>query len=176
MTKEKKMTLYERLLERIKNLDVSLIEHMSPDGLAMLTKQFDNYLVRAIMCKAEDNDTQRKIFAKIKSAYKSWMKDTDSVWGTMPYLETYPDYMNKMLLDVECGMIITENGSIPAPKKRPYVPISDELIQEIRKLATSPLTNNSQIKEIVYNISTEKPAETQKMENSGLASRNCKQE
>lgn len=118
----------EELLDRIKNLDVLHIYDMSSDALAMLTSGFKEPLVRALMCRTQDNNKQKKIFTSIKRAYKNWKKDTDMFWGAMPYMEVYPDYMDKMQLDVECGMIVTEVGSIHVspqkPFKAPYVPAS----------------------------------------------------
>ena len=159
---------HEELLERIKNLNVSLIEDMSSDSLALLTEGFSEPLVRAIMCRTQDNYEQKKIFTKIKSSYKRWKEDTDFLWGPMPQMEVYPDYMDKMQLDVESGMIITEDGSIPAPPKKPfkapYAPGLGSMFQEIygKTQKTHPAsTDNPPIKEIVYNISTKKPTQTQ---------------
>ena len=156
---------HEELLERIKNLNVSLIEDMSSDSLALLTEGFSEPLVRAIMCRTQDNYEQKKIFTKIKSSYKRWKKDTDFLWGPMPQMEVYPDYMDKMQLDVESGMIITEDGSIPAPPKKPfkapYVPGLGSMFQEIYGKTHPASTDNPPIKEIVYNISTKKPTQTQ---------------
>ena len=135
---------------------------MSSDSLALLTEGFSEPLVRAIMCRTQDNYEQKKFFTKIKSAYKSWRKDTDIFWGAMPNMEVYPDWMNKMQLDIESGMIITEDGSIPVPPKKPfnmpYVPPSR--LREYVK--THPASNdNPPITEIVYNINTKKPAQIQ---------------
>ena len=138
---------------------------MSSDSLALLTEGFSEPLVRAIMCRTQDNYEQKKIFTKIKSSYKRWKKDTDFLWGPMPQMEVYPDYMDKMQLDVESGMIITEDGSIPAPPKKPfkapYVPGLGSMFQEIYGKTHPASTDNPPIKEIVYNISTKKPAQTQ---------------
>ena len=159
---------HEELLGRIKNLNVSLVEDMSSDSLALLTEGFSEPLVRAIMCRTQDNYEQKKIFTKIKSAYKSWRKDTDIFWGAMPNMEVYPDWMDKMQLDVECGMIITEDGRIPAPKSpTAKIPTALDtlgtgvLFQEIYEKTHPASTDNPPIKEIVYNISTKKPAKTQ---------------
>ena len=156
---------HEELLERIKNLNVSLIEDMSSDSLALLTEGFSEPLVRAIMCRTQDNYEQKKIFTKIKSSYKRWKEDTDFLWGPMPQMEVYPDYMDKMQLDVESGMIITEDGSIPAPPKKPfkapYAPGLGSMFQEIYGKTHPASTDNPPIKEIVYNISTKKPTQTQ---------------
>ena len=159
---------HEELLGRIKNLNVSLVEDMSSDTLAMLTERFSETLVRAIMCRTQDNHTQKKIFTKIKSSYKSWKKATNVMWGTMPNMEVYPDWMDKMQLDVECGMIITEDGRIPAPKSpTAKIPTALDtlgtgvLFQEIYGKTHPASTDNPPIKEIVYNISTKKPAKTQ---------------
>ena len=138
---------------------------MSSDSLALLTDVFSEPLVRAIMCRTQDNYEQKKIFTKIKSSYKRWKKDTDFLWGPMPQMEVYPNYMNKMQLDVESGMIITEDGSIPAPLKKPfkapYVPGLGSMFQEIYEKTHPALTDNPPIKERVHNISTKKPAKTQ---------------
>ena len=93
---------------------------MSPDVLAILTNHFEESLVRAIMYRGKNNYEQKKIIRALKTAYRNWKKDTDILWGAMPYMETYPDFLERMKVDVECGMLITEGGSISVTLKKPF--------------------------------------------------------
>lgn len=110
----------QQLLERIKNLNVQTIENMSSDVMARLTKNFDEQLVKNMLYTATTNYGQRKIIRKIKNSYRLWKKDTDMFWGAMPQLEVYPEYMEMLMMDIECDMIITPNGIEPTPEKQPF--------------------------------------------------------
>lgn len=54
------------LLDRIKNLSVSIIENMSSDAMAMITDGFDESLVRNVLYVGKTNREQRKIIRCIK--------------------------------------------------------------------------------------------------------------
>lgn len=112
----------QQLLERIKNLDVKTIEGLSSDVMARLTKHFDELFVKNMLYTTETNFGQRKIIRKIKNSYRSWKKDTDMLWGAMPQLEVYPDYIEELQLDIECGGVVTPNGLEYEPQKSPFKP------------------------------------------------------
>lgn len=101
---------HEDLLDRIKRLDVQTIRNMSHEVIARLTHNFDEILVKNMLYTATTNYQQRKLIKIIKKAYKSWKKDTDMLWGSMPQLESYPEYMEELQTDIECGLVITEKG------------------------------------------------------------------
>lgn len=109
-----------QLKERIKSLSFSTIINMSHDGLAVLTNKFQEPLVRELMYSATTNSRQRVLFKYLKEAYKKWMKENEPMWGGL-FGERYPEYMDKMQLDIECGMIVTKDGAVPdpAPDKAP---------------------------------------------------------
>lgn len=100
----------EALIERLEKLDVETIEKMSPEVIARLTHNFEEFLVRNMLYIATTNYDQRRLIKVIKEAYKSWKKDTDMFWGTLPQLEVYPEYMEELQTDIECGLVITEKG------------------------------------------------------------------
>jgi len=110
----------QQLLERIKNLDVMTIKDMSADVMARLTNNFDEQLVKNILYTASNNYAQRMIIRKIKNSYRLWKKDSDILWGAMPQLEVYPEFIEILNMDIECGMIITPNGVKPSPDKKPF--------------------------------------------------------
>lgn len=110
----------QQLLERIKNLNVQTIENMSYDVMARLTNGFDEQFVKNMLYTATTNRDQRKIIRKIKNSYRTWKKDTDMFWGAMPQLEVYPDFIEMLMMDIECDMIITPNGVEPSPKEPPF--------------------------------------------------------
>ncbi len=97
------------LLNRIKSLNLTLIENMSSEVMATLTAHFDEPLVRTMIARESSNYAQRKIFRLVKNAYRSWKKDTDLMWGVMPYMEVYPNYMMNIQLDIECGIVLTDS-------------------------------------------------------------------
>ena len=106
------------LLDRIKNLNVSLIENMSPDVMAMMTDRFDESLVRNVLYVGKTNSEQRKIIRCVKNNYKSWRGSTDAlrIWGKLPSLEVYPNFLLEMQMDIECGMVVTETATITQEK------------------------------------------------------------
>lgn len=103
----------KELLERIDILDVSTIEAMSFDVMAMLTEDFKEPLVRALVLQGGGNDDQWKIVKAIMEKYNEWMKDTNPLWEPLTFSETYPEYMMRLKLDVETGYIVTQEGSAP---------------------------------------------------------------
>ena len=95
------------LLDRIRNLSVSIIENMSSDAMAMMTDGFNESLVRNVLYVGKTNREQRKIIKCIKDNYKCWKKETEMFWGTLPQLEVYPDFILELQMDIECGMVVT---------------------------------------------------------------------
>lgn len=108
------------LLDKIKNLNVSLIENMSSDVMAMVTDCFDESLVRNVVYVGKTNMEQRKIIKKIKDDYKHWKEETDFMWRNS-MSETYPKHIEDLQLDIECGMLVTIDGSIPEPQLEPFI-------------------------------------------------------
>lgn len=101
------------LLDRIKKLDIATIEKMSPEVMARLTNGFDESLVRNVLYIGTTNHEQRKIIRAVKNAYKDWKKDTDMYWGNPPlFPEIYPQYLENLQMDIECGLVVTTEGSI----------------------------------------------------------------
>ena len=120
MIDEKK---YQRLISRIKNLKVSTIENMSFDVMAMITDNFNESLVRNILYIGETNTEQRKIIKCIKNNYKSWQKDTDMFWGSLPQMEVYPKFLIELQTDIECDMVVTDKGSVPESELYPLIKV-----------------------------------------------------
>ena len=98
---------HDALIERIMKLDLQTLEAMSPEVMARLTNRFDESLVRKLLYVETTNYGQRKLIKLIKVAYESWMKD-DLVWGIT---KSYPEYMEELQMDIECGLVITEKGT-----------------------------------------------------------------
>lgn len=122
---------HEALIERIKRLDLPTFEVMSPEVLARLTDRFDESLVRNVLYITTTNYEQRKLIKIIKNAYKLWKKDTDIIWGSMPQFESYPEYMENLQMDIECGFVITENGTFEENPGRARLKISFESINAV---------------------------------------------
>lgn len=96
----------EELLERIKELEVSTIENMSPDSLAMLTNGFKEPFVKAVIRIGTWNHEQRKLIDAIEKGYENYMKD-DPFWATSPQ---FPEYMRYIKLNIECNYLLTKKG------------------------------------------------------------------
>ena len=122
------------LLDRIKNLNVSLIKDMSSDVMLMMTDGYDESLVRNVLCVGKTNDEQRKIIKYIKEKYKCWKKETEMLWGTPANPEKYPKFILAMQMDIECGMVVTVDGSVPASQSKPIVipPIIGESLSKLK--------------------------------------------
>ena len=102
---------YSHLLERIKGLDTTIIEEMSPDVMANLTDGFKEQLVREMLYTTHINYEQRTIIKAVKAAYKNWKRSTDRYWGDLPlFPEKYPQYMEELQMDIECGCVVTAEG------------------------------------------------------------------
>lgn len=101
------------LLDRIKKLDIATLEKMSPEVMARLTNGFDESLVRNVLYIGTTNNEQRIIIRAVKNAYRDWKKDTHPFWGNPPmFPETYPQYLENLQMDIECGLVVTTEGSI----------------------------------------------------------------
>jgi len=102
---------YSHLLERIKGLNATIIERMSPDVMANLTDGFEEQLVREMLYTTHNNYEQRTIIKAVKTAYKNWKRSTDRYWGDLPlFPEKYPQYMEELQMDIECGCVVTAKG------------------------------------------------------------------
>ena len=133
------------LLDRIKNLSVSIIENMSSDAMAMITDGFDESLVRNVLYVGKTNREQRKIIRCIKDNYKSCKKATDMFWGTLAYPETYPDFILELQMDIECGMVVTVEGSVSEPQSEPFVmpPVLGESLRRLKGLSETVAEDNT---------------------------------
>lgn len=112
------------LLDRIKNLDVSTIENMSPDVMAIITDNFNESLVRNVLYIGETNTEQRRIIRCIKNKYRIWKQARDNYWGKHPLFEVYPKYLSELQMDIECGMVVTVDGSVPESELYPLIKVS----------------------------------------------------
>lgn len=133
------------LLDRIRNLNVSLIEDMSSDAMAMITDSFDESLVRNVLYVGKTNREQRKIIKCIKDNYKCWKKETEMFWGTLPQFEVYPDFILELQMDIECGMVVTVEGSVSEPQSEPFVmpPVLGESLRRLKGLSETVADNNT---------------------------------
>lgn len=86
---------------------------MSTDGLATLTDKFKEPLLLEVLCMAPTNSQQRTIINAIRKAYEEWMSKNDMIWKISA--NKYPEFMDNWLMDIECGRIITRNGSVQEP-------------------------------------------------------------
>ena len=143
--KEKK----ELLLKRIEGTTASIVENMSFEAMAMLTDGFEEELVRLLLLRGGTSlYEQRKIFFHIKDNYRKWKKDTDILWSA-PWNEVYPDYMNNLQLDIECGMIITPEGSVHVKEKKPFkAPLALGLVQQNHRNAPADERQKARIAQL----------------------------
>ena len=137
---------YLNLLDKIKKLNDSMIQNMSPDVMALLTHNFEESLVRNVVYVGKTNLEQRKIIRSIKDKYKSWKKDTDTFWGKLPQLEVYPQFLLEMQMDIECGMVVTAEGSVSEPLSKPFVmpPVLGESLRKLKGLPETVTEDNTQ--------------------------------
>ena len=103
---------YSHLLDRIRRLDTTRIENMSPEVIANLTDGFIEPLIREMLYTETMNHGQRRIIRALKIAYKKWKMDTDQFWGNPPlFPERYPQYLEELQMDIECGFVVTAKGT-----------------------------------------------------------------
>ena len=105
--------------------------------MAMITDSFNESLVRNVLYVGKTNREQRKIIKCIKDNYKKWKKETDMFWGTLHQLEVYPDFILELQMDIECGMVVTAEGSIPEPQSKPFKtpPVLGESLRKMKLLS-----------------------------------------
>lgn len=118
---------------------------MSSDAMAMITDGFDESLVRNVLYVGKTNREQRKIIKCIKDNYKSCKKATDMFWGTLAYPETYPDFILELQMDIECGMVVTVEGSVSEPQSNPFVmpPVLGESLRRLKGLSETVADDNT---------------------------------
>jgi predicted RNase H-like nuclease (RuvC/YqgF family) len=97
----------EDLLKRIENVDFFTISKMSPEVLLRLTDDFKEQMVLKLVARANTNASQRLILKSVLKAYAENQKKTNPVWG-MWGSEKYPEYLENLQLDIECGKLITD--------------------------------------------------------------------
>lgn len=109
----------EELTRRIQSIDIDTLKRMSPRGIAVLTDGFKEALVREIICTQGTNYAQRELWEAVRTAYHQYRSDTVlwKTWGEFPKVEAvYPEFMAQIDFDLECGRIITRDGSIQEKK------------------------------------------------------------
>jgi FtsZ-binding cell division protein ZapB len=175
---------HEDLLERIKRLDVEIIEEMSPEVMARLTHNFEELLVRHLLYTATTNSEQRKLIKLIKNGYKSWKGDTPIHLGSLSPFIAVPEYMNDLQMDIECGNVITEKGTFSensARLKVSLIPMGIGSSKPLQKLSSSALqtdegkkaaTNQSGLTDQSYIESLNKQLAELKTENASLKAKN----
>lgn len=129
------------LLERIKKLNVYTIERMSPETMRRVTDGFDESLVRNVIYAGKTNDEQRKIINAVKKKYNEWNKSNNFLW-----LEEYPEFIEDLQMDIECGLVVTVDNSFPdlefMPKQKAekknndITDEKDKLISELKQEVT----------------------------------------
>ena len=120
---------YSHLLERIKGLNTTIIEEMSPDVMANLTDGFEEPLVREMLYTTCINYEQRTIIKAVKTAYKNWKRSTDRYWGDLPlFPEIYPQYMEELQMDIECGCVVTAKGTFAGNRLKMMPPIPSKAV------------------------------------------------
>lgn len=126
------------LLDRIKELDVNTIEKMSPETMNRVTSGFDESLVRNIIYTGTTNFEQRKIIKAVKNKYRNWNQSNNFLW-----IETYPEFIEDLQMDIECGLVVTANGNFPeseAKLKISTIPSGAKPVRPISK-ATQQANN-----------------------------------
>lgn len=93
----------EDLLKRIELLDYLKISKMSPEVLRRLTDNFKEPLVLKLVAKGNTNSSQRIILSSVKKAYGEIQRTTTFLWDGQ-----YPEYLEDLQLDIECGRLITD--------------------------------------------------------------------
>lgn len=108
---------------RINKLDHQTIIRMSPDVLETLTNSFEENLVTKVVARAKTNDAQRQVIRTIKRGYKEIKKNAPfPTWDLLG--GAYPDFMNRLELDIECGEVIKDKEE---EQKKKFEKISDNL-------------------------------------------------
>ena len=98
----------EELLKRIKNVDYITINNMSYEVIAQLTQKFDELMVKELLKRGKTNEQQRAILKTIKRSYKEWNKNETWGWVDIPGAFKYPKFLNELQVDIECGLMITD--------------------------------------------------------------------
>ena len=118
---------YSHLLERIKGLNTTIIERMSSDVMANLTDGFKEPLVREMLYTTDANYDQRKIIKAVKTAYKKWKKSINPLLWNEIYPK-YPQYMEELQMDIECGCVVTAKGTFAGNRLKMMPPIPSEAV------------------------------------------------
>ena len=97
----------EELFKRIEGADERIISRMSPEVLIRLTDNFKQQFVLKLVAKSKNNEGQRMICTALKKAYGEREKKRNPLWGKWGN-EVYPEYLDNLQLDIECGILITD--------------------------------------------------------------------
>ena len=137
------------LLDRIKKLDVITIEKMSSETMRRVTDGFDESLIRNMLYIGKGNPEQRRIIKTVKNKYNEWNQSNNFLW-----IEEYPEFIEELQMDIECGLVVTVNGSFPESEAKPVKPIP-ETVQEADKTNEEKDKLISELKQEVANYKGE---------------------
>ena len=96
------MKTKEELLEIISRLQPSNIMVMSNAVITGITRDYEEPFVKSLISKGRTNSEQRQLFRVIKAA-------ADAYCYRIGYAVSF-NYLNDIQIELECGMVINENG------------------------------------------------------------------
>lgn len=91
-----------KLLDRIHILTPAQIRNLSDKAMEMITNSYEESLIRELIYQGKSNASQRIIVARIMEAF-------DKYYNSL-FLVDRPNFLDYILLDLECGMVYTETG------------------------------------------------------------------
>ena len=110
MTKKERIK-YADEIERIEGLSLELFFKMSCSTIGRLTSDFFEPLVRLIFAKTSDPDQQRDLLNCMENAYEEY-----GMYTAYPGYDEPEVFLDNFRFEIDCGRIITLDGSKPAPK------------------------------------------------------------
>lgn len=99
------------LLEKISTLNTETIVKMSTESLSLLTSNYNSSLVKELIKRGTSNQDQQSIINKVISSYRQQQTVNNPFVLPMGPIDL-PEYMEKCMLNIECGMTLTEKGWI----------------------------------------------------------------
>jgi len=91
-----------KLLDRIHILTPAQIRNLSDKAMEMITNSYEESLIRELIYQGKSNASQRIIVARIMEAF-------DKYYNSL-FLVDRPNFLDYILLDLECGMVLTDAG------------------------------------------------------------------
>lgn len=96
------MMTINKLLDRIHILTPAQIRNLSDKAMEMITNSYEESLIRELIYQGKSNASQRIIVARIMEAF-------DKYYNSL-FLVDRPNFLDYILLDLECGMVLTDTG------------------------------------------------------------------